>query len=111
MRMAGINVVFGKWLIESSPYVVLFDLNSARARLNEWKADLWSVAGIPSPEEDWEMNDAIIFGYLTAWFLGEVRTLLSRIWESSNRVYYSLCIGIGSRLLLRTFTSGWHRLV
>lgn len=71
MRSQGIHVVFGKWLIESSPYVVLFDLGSAWSRLNEWKSDLWNVAGIPAPENDTEMNDAIVFGYLVAWLLGE----------------------------------------
>jgi len=51
--------------------VLLFDLGSAWHRLNEWKSDLWNVAKIPSPAEDKEMNDAIVFGYLVAWFFGE----------------------------------------
>jgi glycogen(starch) synthase len=29
------------------------------------------VANIPAPENDSETNDAIVFGYLVAWFLGE----------------------------------------
>jgi glycogen(starch) synthase len=41
--------------------------------MNEWKSDLWNIAGIPSPPSDFETNEAIIFGYLVAWFLGEVR--------------------------------------
>jgi glycogen(starch) synthase len=72
MRAAGINVVFGKWLIPGAPYVILFDVGSAHHKLGEWKADLWNTAGVPSPDNDPEMNDAVIFGYLTAWFLGEV---------------------------------------
>ncbi|KAF9584151.1 glycogen synthase isoform 1, partial [Lunasporangiospora selenospora] len=42
--------------------------------LDEWKGDLWSIAGIPSPPNDHETNEAILFGYLVAWFLGEFVT-------------------------------------
>ena len=41
--------------------------------MNEWKTDLWNLAGIPSPPNDHETNEAIVFGYIVAWFLGEVR--------------------------------------
>lgn len=72
MKDAGVKILFGKWLIEGSPYVLLFDIGSALNRVNEWKADLWNVAGVPSPTNDHETNQAIVFGYLIAWFLGEV---------------------------------------
>ena len=75
MRCSGIKILFGKWLIDGSPSVILFDLESAYFKLNEWKTDLWNVAGIPSPSNDKEMNDSILFGYLTAWYLGLVFTL------------------------------------
>ncbi|KAI3653768.1 hypothetical protein MP228_001715 [Amoeboaphelidium protococcarum] len=71
LRSHGVNVVFGKWLIEGSPYVILLDINSVRHRTGEWRGDLYQSCQIPSPENDWEMNDAILFGYLVAWFLGE----------------------------------------
>lgn len=71
LKDANIHFVFGKWLIEGGPLVLLFDLGSAWGRLQEWKGDIWTLAGIPSPENDKEMNDAIVFGYLVAWFLGE----------------------------------------
>lgn len=72
MREHGVRIVFGRWLVEGSPNVLLFDLGSAAHRLDEWKADLWQQAGIASPPNDTDMNDAILFGYLIAWFLGEV---------------------------------------
>ncbi|KAI9302956.1 glycogen synthase [Cunninghamella echinulata] len=72
MSQQGIKYVFGRWLIEGAPYVLLFDLGSAAHKLDEWKGDLWSVAGIPSPPSDTETNDAILLGYLTTWFLGEL---------------------------------------
>jgi hypothetical protein len=73
MASQGVRVVYGRWLIEGYPRVLLFDLGSVYHRLNEWKADFWNVANVPSPADDVEMNDAIVFGYCVAWFLGEVK--------------------------------------
>ena len=75
MRDNGVQFVYARWLIEGSPRVILFDLDSVRYHLNEWKGDLWSLVGIPSPENDFETNDAILLGYLVAWFLGELAHL------------------------------------
>ncbi|CCD26524.1 glycogen (starch) synthase GSY1 NDAI_0H03510 [Naumovozyma dairenensis CBS 421] len=75
LQSKGFNFVFGRWLIEGSPKVLLIDLDSIRWRLNEWKADLWSLVGIPSPEYDSETNDAILLGYAVVWFLGELTQL------------------------------------
>lgn len=74
MAERGIQYVYGRWLIEGAPRVILFDLGSAWGYLADWKNDLWSVAGIPAPEGDKESNDAIVLGYLVAWFLGELTT-------------------------------------
>ena len=72
MQKRGIGIVYGRWLIEGAPRVVLIDTKTGYQWLDEWKADLWSVAGIPSPPGDEETNEAVVFGYLVAWFLGEV---------------------------------------
>ncbi|SCV03821.1 LAMI_0H11232g1_1 [Lachancea mirantina] len=72
MSGRGVRFVYGRWLIEGAPRVILFELDSVRGHLNEWKTDLWSIAGIPSPESDYETNDAILFGYMVTWFLGEL---------------------------------------
>ncbi|GME77186.1 unnamed protein product [Ambrosiozyma monospora] len=71
MKSRGIEYIYGRWLIEGAPRVILFDIGSAVKFLNEWKSDLWSLAGIPTPESDIETNDAVMLGYLTAWFIGE----------------------------------------
>jgi glycogen(starch) synthase len=71
MAQRGIKYLYGRWLIEGAPRVLLFDLSSAAHFLNEWKSDLWSIAGIPAPPSDSETNDAILLGYIIAWFLGE----------------------------------------
>ena len=71
MRERGIQMIYGRWLIEGAPRVLLIDTSTGYRWLNEWKGDLWNTAGIPSPEGDAETNEAIVFGYLVAWFLGE----------------------------------------
>ncbi len=75
MEERGIKTLYGRWLIDGAPRVLLFDTGTGYKWLDEWKGDLWSVAGIPSPPGDSETNEAIVFGYLVAWFLGEVRKL------------------------------------
>lgn len=75
MTSRGVRFVYGRWLIDGSPRVLLFELDSVAGYLNEWKGDLWSLVGIPSPEHDPETNDAIMLGYTVAWFLGELAHL------------------------------------
>jgi len=72
MKERGIELVYGRWLIEGAPRVLLIDTSTGYRYLDEWKGDLWNTAGIPSPAGDHETNEAIVFGYLVAWFLGEV---------------------------------------
>ncbi|KAH9822382.1 family 3 glycosyltransferase [Melampsora americana] len=72
MRDRGVKYLYGRWLIEGGPRVLLFDTGCVMNRLDEWKSDLWNLAGIPTPPNDSETNDTIVFGYLVAWFLGEV---------------------------------------
>ncbi|KAH0495236.1 hypothetical protein TgHK011_008801 [Trichoderma gracile] len=71
MKDRGIGMLYGRWLIEGAPRVLLIDTKTAYNYVNEWKSDLWSVASIPSPPDDEETNEAVVFGYLVAWFLGE----------------------------------------
>lgn len=83
MEERGIGIVYGRWLIEGAPRVLLIDTKTAYRFLDEWKADLWNTAGIPSPPGDDETNEAVVFGYLVAWFLGEViarKLVESRQW-------------------------------
>ncbi len=72
MEERGISLLYGRWLIEGAPRVLLIDTSTGYRWLDEWKGDLWAAAGIPSPVGDSETNEAIVFGYLVAWFLGEV---------------------------------------
>ncbi|KAI9480699.1 MAG: glycogen synthase [Benjaminiella poitrasii] len=72
MSSHGVRYLFGRWLVEGAPYVLLLDTGSMNHKLDEWKGDLWRTAGIPSPPNDQETNEAILFGYLVSWFLEEV---------------------------------------
>lgn len=68
----GCQVHFGRWLIEGSPYVILFDIGAAAWNLDRWKGDLWSTCSIGLPYHDREANDSLIFGSLVAWFFKEL---------------------------------------
>lgn len=43
MYSRGIRYIYGRWLIEGAPRVILFDLGSASHFLNEWKSDRSSL--------------------------------------------------------------------
>lgn len=90
MDERGIKMLYGRWLIDGAPRVLLFDTGTAYRWLDEWKGDLWSSTGIPSPPGDSETNEAIVFGYLIAWFLGEVRWLVQRHRTHANRTLVRL---------------------
>ncbi|KAM7366788.1 hypothetical protein PAMP_014732 [Pampus punctatissimus] len=68
----GCQVYFGRWLIEGSPYVILFDISSAAWNLDRWKGDLWHDCNIGLPYHDREANDSLILGSLIAWFFKEL---------------------------------------
>lgn len=79
MQAKGIEMVYGRWLIEGAPRILLIDTKTGYRWLDEWKGDLWNTAGIPSPPGDDETNEAVVFGYLVAWFLGEVSRRKSNV--------------------------------
>uniref|UniRef100_B7Z8P0 Glycogen [starch] synthase n=1 Tax=Homo sapiens TaxID=9606 RepID=B7Z8P0_HUMAN len=65
------RVYFGRWLIEGGPLVVLLDVGASAWALERWKGELWDTCNIGVPWYDREANDAVLFGFLTTWFLGE----------------------------------------
>ncbi|XP_069867663.1 glycogen [starch] synthase, liver [Dipodomys merriami] len=78
MNKHGCQVRFGRWLVEGSPCVVLFDLGSSAWNLDRWRGDLWEACGVGLPQHDAEAGDVLIFGSLTAWFLQEVTERAAR---------------------------------
>lgn len=109
MEERGIEILYGRWLIEGAPRVLLIDTKTAYRFLDEWKADLWNAARIPTPPGDDETNEAVVFGYLVAWFLGEVSAELSGI----AVLVISMLTRCSTSLMkrpkpsLRTSTNGW----
>ncbi|XP_068163158.1 glycogen [starch] synthase, liver [Antennarius striatus] len=79
----GCQVHFGRWLIEGSPYVILFDIGSAAWNLDRWKGDLWQTCNIGLPYHDREANDSLILGSLIAWFFKE---LTDRLGDKPNAI-------------------------
>jgi glycogen(starch) synthase len=71
LKNFGIRLIYGHWLIEGYPTVLLVDIGSASWKLDEWKHDFWNVTNIGIPWHDRESNDALIFGYCVTWFLEE----------------------------------------
>lgn len=48
------------------------DIGSAAWKLDEWKKELWEATHIGIPWQDIECNDAVVFGFVVAAFLGDV---------------------------------------
>lgn len=69
MQEWGYRVIYGRWLIDGYPKVVLFDIGSAAWKLDAWKHELWEKCNIGVPYLDREANDCIILGFLVAIFL------------------------------------------
>lgn len=95
--------------------MVLFEVHSACDKLAEWRYDLWDKCKIGCPDHDNDAQNAVLFGYLAAWFFGEYAercTGQQRVrWRAflllSTRV---INIALNGRLL-HTFMSGFQALV
>ncbi|CAD6191744.1 unnamed protein product [Caenorhabditis auriculariae] len=69
----GFRCMYGRWLIDGYPKVILFDLGSGADRMNEWKHELYEKCKVGIPHEDIESNDAVILGFMVAIFLKHFR--------------------------------------
>ena len=56
--------------------VLLFDVGSTYWRLEAWRKEFWEAARIGIPADDKESRDAIVFGFLTYWFISQVSGLV-----------------------------------
>ncbi|TFK01794.1 F-box only protein 22 [Platysternon megacephalum] len=100
LKGQGCQVFFGRWLIEGSPYVILFDIGSAAWNLDRWKGEFWDACNIGIPFNDREANDALIFGSLTAWFFKE---LTSQFDDKPNLIAHFHEWQAGAGLILSRF--------
>lgn len=69
----GFKAIYGRWLIDGYPKVILFDLGSGACKMNDWKQELFERCHIGIPHEDIESNDAVILGFMIAMFLKHFR--------------------------------------
>lgn len=102
MRAKGVTVHFGRWLIDGAPKVVLFDLESCMGRLAEWRHQLWEQTRIGFPDDDMESTRSTLFGFLTAWFLGEYLHQLELSGDVETKLiahFHEWLAGIGLVLL------------
>ncbi|XP_050531555.1 glycogen [starch] synthase isoform X4 [Daktulosphaira vitifoliae] len=83
MRDLGFKLVTGRWLVDGSPQVILFDVGSAAWKLDEYKQTLWDSCNIGIPHLDIEANDAVILGYQIAQFISEFRAAAAVYVEST----------------------------
>ncbi|MGK5085809.1 glycogen synthase, partial [Bdellovibrionota bacterium FG-1] len=67
-REKGIEVYFGRWLIDGEPQAVLIDFNQARSQLDVLKYLMWKDHDIQVGDER-EIEDCLLFGYLAADFI------------------------------------------
>eukprot|EP00118_Oscarella_pearsei_P019760 m.211752 g.211752 ORF g.211752 m.211752 type:complete len:676 (+) comp39760_c1_seq95:1745-3772(+) len=100
MKAQGVGITSGRWLIEGSPNVILFDLGSSYWRLDGWKREYWEVTHTAPSPNDGEENNAILFGFLTTWFIGEVRCRMNGDARCVAH-FHEWMAGVGA-LLLRT---------
>lgn len=75
LKKEGVNIFYGKWLIEGTPSIILFDLDSCRTQYENLRKDLKEHGGIPIEGEDQETIDGVIFGHLVNKFMSLVWTL------------------------------------
>jgi glycogen(starch) synthase len=104
MRDQGFKLLTGRWLVDGSPQVILFDIGSAAWKLDEYKQTLWDTCNIGIPHLDVEANDAVILGYLISEFLSEFRVAAAAYIDSTPLVvahFHEWQAGIGL-IALRT---------
>ena len=77
LRERGVRLYCGRWLIAGRPRVVLIDLESIAAHLNEMKYFLWKDLGIGTPHHEDEADGVILFGYAATDLLETIHQRLN----------------------------------
>ncbi|MBN1524224.1 MAG: glycosyltransferase [Spirochaetales bacterium] len=69
MKKERVDVHYGRWMVTGNPQVVLVDVKSAFARIDEIKYFLWKHHNIQIPDYDDLANQACLFGWLAFVFI------------------------------------------
>ncbi|VDM40142.1 unnamed protein product [Toxocara canis] len=127
-----LEVVFGRWLIDGYPNVVLFDIGSAAWKLDQWKYELWESCKIGIPWHDKESNDAVILGFVVAIFIQKyvyaiegfeplcvahfhewqagIGLILSRVWKTNVSTVFTTHATLLGRYLSASGADLYHNL-
>lgn len=98
LRAEGWRVHTGRWLVDGSPQIILFDIGSASGRLDEYKHELYDNTKIGIPTGDIECNDAVLFGVMVARFIEEFRSEVENFSDAKPRVcahFHEWLAGVG----------------
>ena len=98
LKGQGVGVVHGRWLIEGHPSVILLDVGSAYWKLTGWRAEFWELTHIGIPDTDSEAKDALVFGFLCAWFVSEFTSRLPGV-PTVSALFHEWQGGVGGLLL------------
>ncbi len=69
LRKIGIICHYGRWLIESSPQVILIDFENYRHRTNEIKKELWDWYKIDSLRAPPDYDEPVVWAYTAGMLL------------------------------------------
>jgi len=75
LRLNGLPVHYGNWLIAGLPPAVLVDLAEARRHIVDHKPELLLSLGLPDWKEETLVVDTTAFGYLVDAFISEVMAI------------------------------------
>lgn len=76
MNSESLGCVYGTWLVDGSPSVILLDTSSCRHMTDDIICHLSRGVSLPIDRSDQELMDAIIFGYMVYRLLEKVRSAL-----------------------------------
>lgn len=101
-RAKGYKIVCGRWLVEGNPQVILFDVESARFKADDFKRQLFEKAAIGIPHTDAETNDTLILGFMVAEFIADFRYLAENYTDVPPRIvahFHEWMAGVGLIML------------
>lgn len=74
MAGQGINCIYGRWMIQGDPKVILIDSKALLARKDEIKTNLWERFQIDSIRAQWDFEEPMVW----SWAVGLLLDAISR---------------------------------
>nr|XP_027230166.1 glycogen [starch] synthase-like isoform X1 [Penaeus vannamei] len=102
IRSLGWRIHTGRWLVDGSPQIILFDIGTAADKLYTYKQEFYESTKIGIPNQDVECNDAVLFGFMVARFIEEFRSEVINFHDSKPRIcahFHEWLAGVGLVML------------